>query len=126
MITGPALVEERATFRPATDANGRPVTAWYGYMQSRGHLPPLSTGVFDLGVPARASHAKVVADDLEAEWWEYDSIDEMADAVAGDIGFIVESGRSACNEALLALPRGDIWPLRLRQDKPTAKPPWKR
>jgi periplasmic protein TonB len=28
------LVEERATFRPATDANGRPVTAWYGYMQA--------------------------------------------------------------------------------------------
>ena len=28
------LVEERALFRPATDANGRPVAAWYGYIQS--------------------------------------------------------------------------------------------
>jgi protein TonB len=27
------LVEERAIFRPATDANGRPVAAWYGYIQ---------------------------------------------------------------------------------------------
>ena len=27
------LVEERATFRPATDANGRPVAAWFGYVQ---------------------------------------------------------------------------------------------
>jgi protein TonB len=27
------LVEERAVFRPATDANGRPVAAWYGYIQ---------------------------------------------------------------------------------------------
>lgn len=27
------LVEERAVFRPARDANGRPVAAWYGYIQ---------------------------------------------------------------------------------------------
>ena len=27
------LVEERAMFRPATDASGRPVAAWYGYIQ---------------------------------------------------------------------------------------------
>jgi len=27
------LVEERGVFRPATDANGRPVAAWYGYIQ---------------------------------------------------------------------------------------------
>ena len=27
------LVEERGIFRPATDANGRPVAAWYGYIQ---------------------------------------------------------------------------------------------
>jgi len=27
------LVEERAIFRPATDASGRPVAAWYGYIQ---------------------------------------------------------------------------------------------
>jgi protein TonB len=28
------LVEERAIFRPATDVSGRPVAAWYGYIQS--------------------------------------------------------------------------------------------
>ena len=44
---------------------------------------------------------------IEAEWWEYDSVDEMADAVAGDIGFIVESAIDARNEALLALPGGE-------------------
>ena len=27
------LVEERALFRPATDTGGRPVAAWYGYVQ---------------------------------------------------------------------------------------------
>ena len=27
------LVEERGLFRPATDVNGRPVAAWYGYIQ---------------------------------------------------------------------------------------------
>jgi len=27
------LVEERAVFRPATDTSGRPVAAWYGYIQ---------------------------------------------------------------------------------------------
>ena len=43
---------------------------------------------------------------IEAEWWEYDSIDEMADAVAGDVGFIVESALDARGSALLALPGG--------------------
>ena len=32
---------------------------------------------------------------IEAEWWEYDSLDELADAVAGDIGFIIESAVDA-------------------------------
>ena len=44
---------------------------------------------------------------IEAEWWEYDSVDEMADAVAGDIGFIVESAVEARNAALIALPGGE-------------------
>ena len=53
---------------------------------------------------------------IEAEWWEYDDADEMADAVAGDIGFIVESAIDARGECLLAFPGGgtaysyaDIW-----------------
>ncbi|QDP19874.1 energy transducer TonB [Sphingomonas xanthus] len=35
-----SLVMSRATFRPATDANGRPISAWFGYVQS-------DTGRFD-------------------------------------------------------------------------------
>lgn len=45
---------------------------------------------------------------IEAEWWEYDSLDELADAVAGDAGFILESAVDARNAALIAVPGGDI------------------
>ena len=43
---------------------------------------------------------------IEAEFWDYDTGEEMADAVAGDIGFIVDSAIDARNEALLAFPGG--------------------
>src|SRR5687767_15076836 len=43
---------------------------------------------------------------IEAEWWDYDSPEEMADAVAGDVGFIVESALDARDSALIALPGG--------------------
>ena len=43
---------------------------------------------------------------IEAEWWEYDSAAELADAVAGDVGFIVESALDARGECLLALAGG--------------------
>ena len=43
---------------------------------------------------------------IEAEWWDYDSVEEMADAVAGDVGFIVESALDARGSCLLALPGG--------------------
>jgi len=62
---------------------------------------------------------------IEAEWWEYDSADEMAEAVAGDIGFIVESAIDARNEALLALPGGST-PLPIFAKLAEAKLPWKR
>jgi 6-phosphogluconolactonase len=62
---------------------------------------------------------------IEAEWWEYDSADEMADAVAGDIGFIVESAVEARNEALLAFPGGET-PLPIFARLADAKLPWKR
>jgi len=62
---------------------------------------------------------------IEAEWWEYDSVDEMADAVAGDIGFIVESAIDARNEALLALPGGET-PKPIYAKLAEAKLPWKR
>jgi 6-phosphogluconolactonase len=44
---------------------------------------------------------------IEAEWWEYDSADEMAEAVAGDVGFIIESALDARGSSLIALPGGD-------------------
>jgi len=47
---------------------------------------------------------------IEAEWWEYDSLDELADAVAGDVGFIVESAIDARNASLIAVPGGKTAP----------------
>ena len=44
---------------------------------------------------------------IEAEWWDYDSSDEMAEAVAGDVGFIVESALDARSASLVAFPGGD-------------------
>ena len=44
---------------------------------------------------------------IEAEWWEYDSVEEMADAVAGDVGFIIESALDARGASLIALPGGN-------------------
>ena len=61
---------------------------------------------------------------IEAEWWEYDSVDEMADAVAGDIGFIVESALDARGSALLALPGGKT-PLPIFERLAAANLPWK-
>jgi 6-phosphogluconolactonase len=47
---------------------------------------------------------------IEAEWWEYDSLEELADAVAGDVGFIVESAVDARNASLIAVPAGKTGP----------------
>jgi 6-phosphogluconolactonase len=41
---------------------------------------------------------------IEAEWWDYDSPDEMAEAVAGDVGFIIESALDARGSGVIALP----------------------
>ena len=62
---------------------------------------------------------------IEAEFWDYDSIDEMAEAVAGDIGFIVESAVEARNAALLALPGGKT-PRPIYARLAEAALPWKR
>ena len=43
---------------------------------------------------------------IEAEWWEHDSLDELADAVAGDVGFIIESAVDARDASLIAVPGG--------------------
>src|SRR5690349_14350952 len=47
---------------------------------------------------------------IEAEWWDYDSLDELADAVAGDVGFIIESAVDARNASLIAVPGGRTGP----------------
>lgn len=62
---------------------------------------------------------------IEAEWWEYDSVDELADAVAGDIGFIIESAVDARGEALIALPGGET-PKPVFARLAAAKLPWKK
>jgi 6-phosphogluconolactonase len=41
---------------------------------------------------------------IEAEWWDYDSLDELAEAAAGDIGFIIDSALDARAAALIAVP----------------------
>ena len=43
---------------------------------------------------------------IEAEWWDYDDAGEMAEAVAGDVGFIVESALDARGASLIAIPGG--------------------
>ena len=62
---------------------------------------------------------------IEAEWWEYDTSDEMADAVAGDVGFIIESALDARNDCLLALPGGKS-PIPIFDRLKDAKINWKR
>ena len=47
---------------------------------------------------------------IEAEWWEYDSLDELAAAVAGDVGFIIESAVDARGSSLIAVPGGATGP----------------
>ena len=47
---------------------------------------------------------------IEAEWWDYDSIGELADAVAGDVGFIIESAIDARDASLIAVPGGKTGP----------------
>lgn len=47
---------------------------------------------------------------IEAEWWEYDSLGELADAVAGDVGFIIESAIDAHGSSLIAVPGGSTGP----------------
>jgi 6-phosphogluconolactonase len=42
----------------------------------------------------------------EVEWWEFDTPAEMAEQVAGDIGFVIESAIEAHGSARLALPGG--------------------
>jgi 6-phosphogluconolactonase len=62
---------------------------------------------------------------IEAEWWDYDNAEELAEAVAGDIGFIIESAIDARNECLLVLPGGKS-PIPVFERLKAQKFPWKR
>lgn len=61
----------------------------------------------------------------EIEWWDYDSADGMAAAVAGDAAFIVESAIDARGAAVIALPGGKT-PLAIYDKLAAAKLDWKR
>jgi 6-phosphogluconolactonase len=62
---------------------------------------------------------------IEAEWWEYDSLDELGDAVAGDVGFIVESAVDARGASLIAVPGGSTGPA-IFPKLAAQKLPWKK
>ncbi len=61
---------------------------------------------------------------IEAEWWDYEDLDELAEAVAGDVGFIIESALDARGQALIALPGGKT-PLGAYEKLAQAKINWK-
>lgn len=42
----------------------------------------------------------------EIEWWEFDSLDELAEQAAGDIAFVIQSAIEAHGNARIALPGG--------------------
>ena len=44
---------------------------------------------------------------IEAEWWDYDDSTELAEAVAGDVGFIIEQALTARGRAIVAFPGGE-------------------
>ena len=79
--------EGRFRFRPALE-QGRAAGC------RMGRIRPEATAITASGMPTM----------IEAEWWEYDSVDELADAVAGDVSFIIESALDARAAALVALP----------------------
>jgi len=61
---------------------------------------------------------------IEAEWWDYETEDELAEAVAGDVGFIIDSALEARGSALIALPGGKT-PLAALQLLSEQKRSWK-
>lgn len=62
---------------------------------------------------------------IEAEWWDYDSLNELAGAVAGDIAFIIESAVDARDSSLIAVPGGKTGPAVFRRVA-EQKLPWKK
>ncbi len=61
----------------------------------------------------------------EIEWWEYDDAGELADAVAGDIQFVIESALDARGSAVIALAGGKT-PFPAYEKLARAKLDWKK
>jgi 6-phosphogluconolactonase len=61
---------------------------------------------------------------IEAEWWDYDRPDELAEAVAGDAQFVIESALDARGDAVVAFPGGST-PLAAFELLKKAKLKWK-
>ena len=61
----------------------------------------------------------------EVEWWEYEDAAEMADAVAGDLQFVIESALDARGGAVIALSGGKT-PAPIYAKLAAAKLDWKR
>lgn len=61
----------------------------------------------------------------EIEWWEYDDAGELADAVAGDIQFVIESALDARGSAVIALAGGKT-PFPAYEKLSKAKLDWKK
>jgi 6-phosphogluconolactonase len=62
---------------------------------------------------------------IEAEFWDYDDADELANAVAGDVAFIIESAIDARGSAVIALAGGKT-PGPILVKLAEAKLDWKR
>ena len=62
---------------------------------------------------------------IEAEWWEHDDAEAFAEAIAGDIGFIIESALDARAAALLALSGGKT-PIKAYEKLAQMKFDWKK
>ena len=66
-----------------------------------------------------------MSDEHEIEWWDYENAEEMAAAVAGDIGFIIDSAIDARGAAVIALSGGKT-PIPIYAKLAAAKHDWKR
>lgn len=62
---------------------------------------------------------------IEAEWWDYEDMDELAEAVAGDVGFVIESAIDARGSAVIALAGGRT-PGPILEKLAAAQIDWKR
>ena len=61
----------------------------------------------------------------EVEWWDYDDVAELANAVAGDIQFVIKSALDARGAAVIALSGGKT-PIPIYEKLAKAKLDWKK